>query len=59
MGEEDHLRIMCMEKGSILNKVFDRLKVWDPGAAASLSLHFRVYLIWHSLYTNVRNTQGA
>ena len=26
MGEEDHLRIMCMEKGLILNKVFDRLK---------------------------------
>eukprot|EP01043_Picozoa_sp_COSAG02_P047251 COSAG02_NODE_4509_length_5280_cov_2.005790_3_plen_250_part_00 len=25
-GEEDHLRIMCMEKGSVLNKVFDRLK---------------------------------
>jgi creatine kinase len=25
-GEEDHLRIMCMEKGTILNKVFDRLK---------------------------------
>merc|ERR1711871_1772161 len=26
VGEEDHLRIMCMEKGTILNKVFDRLK---------------------------------
>jgi len=26
VGEEDHLRIMCMEKGSVLNKVFDRLK---------------------------------
>ena len=26
VGEEDHLRIMCMQKGSILNKVFDRLK---------------------------------
>ena len=25
-GEEDHLRIMCMEKGTVLNKVFDRLK---------------------------------
>ena len=25
-GEEDHLRIMCMEKGSVLNNVFDRLK---------------------------------
>eukprot|EP01052_Picozoa_sp_SAG31_P021679 SAG31_NODE_1688_length_7528_cov_14.515143_6_plen_991_part_01 len=26
VGEEDHLRIMCMQKGQILNKVFDRLK---------------------------------
>ncbi len=26
VGEEDHLRIMCMQKGSILNTVFDRLK---------------------------------
>jgi protein-arginine kinase len=25
-GEEDHLRIMCMEKGTILNSVFDRLR---------------------------------
>merc|ERR1711981_192642 len=26
VGEEDHLRIMCMQKGTILNEVFDRLK---------------------------------
>jgi protein-arginine kinase len=26
VGEEDHLRIMCMKKGFILNQVFDRLK---------------------------------
>jgi len=26
LGEEDHLRIMCMKKGAILNEVFDRLK---------------------------------
>jgi protein-arginine kinase len=26
-GEEDHLRIMCMKKGFILNEVFDRLKM--------------------------------
>lgn len=26
VGEEDHLRIMCMKKGSLLNEVFDRLK---------------------------------
>lgn len=26
VGEEDHLRIMCMKKGFILNEVFDRLK---------------------------------
>lgn len=25
-GEEDHLRIMCMKKGTILNEVFDRLE---------------------------------
>lgn len=25
-GEEDHLRIMCMKKGSVLNEVFDRLE---------------------------------
>lgn len=25
-GEEDHLRIMCMKKGSIINEVFDRLE---------------------------------
>ena len=26
VGEEDHLRIMCMEHGTVLNGVFDRLK---------------------------------
>jgi len=26
VGEEDHLRIMCMQKGTVLNKVFDRLQ---------------------------------
>ena len=26
VGEEDHLRIMCMNKGTVLNEVFDRLK---------------------------------
>ena len=26
VGEEDHMRIMCMKKGTILNEVFDRLK---------------------------------
>ena len=26
VGEEDHLRIMCMKKGTFLNDVFDRLK---------------------------------
>jgi len=26
VGEEDHLRIMCMKKGILLNEVFDRLK---------------------------------
>jgi creatine kinase len=26
VGEEDHLRIMCMKKGTILNDVFNRLK---------------------------------
>ena len=25
-GEEDHLRIMCMKKGTVLNDVFDRLR---------------------------------
>ena len=25
-GEEDHLRIMCMKKGTVLNEVFDRLR---------------------------------
>ncbi len=27
VGEEDHLRIMCMKKGTILNEVFDRLRI--------------------------------
>lgn len=27
VGEEDHLRIMCMKKGTVLNEVFDRLRV--------------------------------
>lgn len=27
VGEEDHLRIMCMKKGTVLNEVFDRLSV--------------------------------
>jgi protein-arginine kinase len=26
VGEEDHLRIMCMQKGHLLNQVFDRLR---------------------------------
>lgn len=26
VGEEDHLRIICMQRGTILNDVFDRLK---------------------------------
>jgi creatine kinase len=26
VGEEDHLRIMCMQKGNMLNKVFNRLE---------------------------------
>jgi len=26
VGEEDHLRIMCMQNGTVLNEVFDRLK---------------------------------
>ena len=26
VGEEDHLRIMCMRTGTVLNEVFDRLK---------------------------------
>jgi len=26
LGEEDHLRIMCMKTGTMLNEVFDRLK---------------------------------
>jgi protein-arginine kinase len=26
VGEEDHLRIMCMKRGTVLNEVFDRLK---------------------------------
>lgn len=26
VGEEDHLRIMCMKKGTVLNEIFDRLK---------------------------------
>jgi len=26
VGEEDHLRIMCMKKGTVLNEVFNRLK---------------------------------
>ncbi len=26
VGEEDHLRIMCMQRGTLLNAVFDRLK---------------------------------
>ena len=27
VGEEDHLRIMCMMKGTVLNNVFDRLQI--------------------------------
>eukprot|EP01052_Picozoa_sp_SAG31_P020967 SAG31_NODE_1599_length_7797_cov_10.971291_3_plen_98_part_00 len=26
VGEEDHLRIMCMKVGTVLNEIFDRLK---------------------------------
>lgn len=26
VGEEDHLRIMCMRTGNVLNQIFDRLK---------------------------------
>ena len=38
VGEEDHLRIMCMKKGVVLNEVFDRLheacKVVEANASA-------------------------
>ena len=27
VGEEDHLRIICMQSGTVLNEVFDRLRV--------------------------------
>ena len=43
VGEEDHLRIMCMKKGTVLNEVFDRLnsalKVVDaiPGLKFAVS----------------------
>merc|ERR1711957_325410 len=39
VGEEDHLRIMCMAKGTVLNDVFDRLKTaLDTGMRASVHM---------------------
>ena len=40
VGEEDHLRIMCMRSGSVLNHVFDRLKVdrHAPQVSSTLSV---------------------
>ena len=41
VGEEDHLRIMCMQTGSVLNTVFDRLKTaLDVIGSAELGLEF-------------------
>ena len=42
VGEEDHLRIMCMEKGTVLNKVFDRLKTALDVVNAIEGLEFAV-----------------
>lgn len=40
VGEEDHLRIMCMRNGTVLNEVFDRLKVTLDVVEAIDSLEF-------------------
>lgn len=42
IGEEDHLRIMCMERGTVLNRVFDRLKVALDKVSSIEGLSFAV-----------------
>lgn len=42
VGEEDHLRIMCMERGTVLNRVFDRLRAALDAVARLDGLAFAV-----------------
>ncbi|PLX35224.1 MAG: arginine kinase [Hyphomicrobiales bacterium] len=42
VGEEDHLRIMCMQRGTVLNAVFDRLKSALERVGALPGLQFAV-----------------
>lgn len=42
VGEEDHLRIMCMRRGTVLNEVFDRLKAALEVVGALPGLQFAI-----------------
>jgi protein-arginine kinase len=55
VGEEDHLRIMCMKKGTVLNDVFNRLKdACDVVEAnASVFAHSKKYGFVTSCPTNL------
>lgn len=62
VGEEDHLRIMCMERGTILNRVFDRLKTALDKVSSIDGLAFAMspdYGVVTSCPTNLRTAMRA
>jgi creatine kinase len=42
VGEEDHLRIMCMQTGTVLNEVFDRLQAAIEVFSAIEGISFKI-----------------
>lgn len=62
VGEEDHLRIMCMERGTVLNRVFDRLKAALDTVSGIEGLEFAhssVYGVVTSCPTNLGTAMRA
>jgi hypothetical protein len=53
VGEEDHLRIMCMKKGTLLNEVFDRLSssIKTMDKVAAFAYHLRAISIQTGILT--------
>ncbi len=62
VGEEDHLRIMCMQRGTILNRVFGRLKAGLDTVSNIKGLHFAIssdYGVVTSCPTNLGTAMRA
>lgn len=56
VGEEDHLRIMCMQKGTILNNVFDRsVRLCHYSFVSSIFTHDLISILNHPSSFNAFN----